>query len=104
MLNPWQRERIDFRQELVSVPLRRSFGTVAGEALDQPAVNLVTGHTQHANDMGARYRQRIRDERLEKVADHVRKWLWAKATNVSPKDTVAKKKAPVKKAKQAGTV
>jgi hypothetical protein len=60
--------------------LRRTFETVAGETLDQPAVDLVMGHTPHANDMAARYRQRIGDERLEKVAEHVRKWLFSHAT------------------------
>ncbi|HEY0982230.1 tyrosine-type recombinase/integrase, partial [Schlesneria sp.] len=76
--------------------LRRTFETIAGETLDQPAVDLVMGHTPLGNDMAARYRQRISDERLEKVAEHVRKWLFAKATNVPTKKTVAKKKSPVK--------
>lgn len=52
--------------------LRRSFETIAGESLDQPAVDLVMGHTPAATDMAAVYRQRIGDDRLTKVAEHVR--------------------------------
>lgn len=52
--------------------LRRTFETVAGETLDQPAVDLVMGHTPDSNDMAARYRQRVGDDRLETVAEHVR--------------------------------
>jgi integrase len=65
--------------------LRRTFETVAGETLDQPAVDLVMGHTPIASDMSARYRQRVGDDRLELVAEHVRKWLFP------PKKKVAKK-------------
>jgi hypothetical protein len=79
--------------------LRRTFETVAGETLDQPAVDVVMGHTPHANDMSARYRQRVGDERLKAVAEHVRKWMFANTTNVPAKNAGAKKKAPVKKAK-----
>ena len=75
--------------------LRRTFETVAGETLDQPAVDLVMGHTPNANDMAARYRQRIGDERLEAVAEHVRKWLFKEEDKKA-----AKKKTPVKKAKR----
>jgi integrase len=67
--------------------LRRTFETIAGETLDQPAVDLVMGHTPLAGDMAARYRQRIGDDRLEAVAEHVRKWMFP------PKKKVAKKRA-----------
>lgn len=56
--------------------LRRTFETVAGESLDQPACDLVMGHAPGANDMAAVYRQRIGDDRLVKVAEHVRAWLF----------------------------
>lgn len=58
--------------------LRYSFQTVAEEApnLDPPAIRLIMGHTDSANDMSARYRQRISDERLSAVTDHVRQWLF----------------------------
>lgn len=56
--------------------LRHVFETIAGEERDQPAVDKVMGHTPHANDMGAKYRERISDLRLEKIAEHVRTWLF----------------------------
>jgi len=80
--------------------LRRTFETVAGETLDQPAIDLVMGHTPHANDMSARYRQRVNDERLEMVAEHVRKWLFPPVTKAAKKKTPAKKRAPVEKSKR----
>ncbi len=55
--------------------LRRSFRTVADEVLDGPAIDMVMGHRD--NSMGAVYRQKIADERLERVAEHVRNWLYA---------------------------
>jgi integrase len=55
--------------------LRRTFRTVADEVLDGPAIDLVMGHRD--NSMGAVYRQKIADERLERVAEHVRNWLYA---------------------------
>ncbi|MFN0035516.1 MAG: tyrosine-type recombinase/integrase [Saprospiraceae bacterium] len=56
--------------------LRRTFETVAGATADQVAVDHVMGHAPHVSDMGARYRQRIEDNRLEAVAEHVRVWLF----------------------------
>jgi integrase len=56
--------------------LRRTFRTVADEVSDSPATNLIMGHSQKSNDMGALYTQRISDERLQKVVAHVREWLW----------------------------
>ena len=57
---------------------RYTFQTVAEEApnLDPPAIRLVMGHTDSSNDMSSRYRQRISDERLCAVCDHVRQWLF----------------------------
>ena len=54
--------------------LRRGFETVAGESLDQVAVDSIMGHTD--NSMASLYRQGISDERLIAVTDHVRDWLW----------------------------
>lgn len=58
--------------------LRRSFETVAGATADQVAVDAVMGHAPDTNDMAARYRQGVADDRLERVAEHVRQWLFAK--------------------------
>lgn len=54
--------------------LRRTFRTIADEVKDDDAVDLIMGHTDSA-DMGALYTQRIGDERLLQVTNHVRKWL-----------------------------
>ncbi len=58
--------------------LRRSFRTIADECGDVPAIDLVMGHTAPANDMGSVYRQTVSDDRLAKVAEHVRKAVFAK--------------------------
>ena len=54
--------------------LRHTFETIGGEARDQIAVNAIMGHADAT--MSAVYRERISDERLIAVTDHVRKWLW----------------------------
>jgi integrase len=54
--------------------LRHTFRTVADASKDQPAVDYIMGHeTPH---MSSVYREGIDDERLQAVADHVRKWLF----------------------------
>lgn len=55
--------------------LRRTFETVAGDALDQVATSFIMGHAAKADDMSAVYRQRISDDRLSVVTNHVRAWL-----------------------------
>jgi len=57
--------------------LRHTFRTIADESKDQPAVDHVMGHAPRGNDMSAIYRERIGDERLRAVSDHVRQWLFA---------------------------
>jgi hypothetical protein len=34
------------------------------------------GHVPAANDMAAVYRQRVNDDRLRRVTEHVRTWLF----------------------------
>jgi integrase len=53
--------------------LRHTFETIAGEAKDQIAVDHIMGHARE--DMATVYRERISDERLTAVVNHVRAWL-----------------------------
>ncbi|NLS94145.1 MAG: phage integrase family protein [Planctomycetaceae bacterium] len=53
---------------------RRTFRTIADESNDWPAINMIMGHTDPT--IGGVYRQRISDERLRAVTDHVRAWLY----------------------------
>ena len=65
---------INSRKGLNFYSLRHTFRTVADEARDQPACDLMMGHSR--NDMASVYRERIGDGRLRAVADHVRAWLF----------------------------
>ena len=56
--------------------LRHTFETVAGGSRDQVAVDHVMGHAPAANDMSAVYRERIDDDRLRAVVQHVHRWLF----------------------------
>ncbi len=57
--------------------LRRTFRTVAAGSRDREAVDLIMGHADSADDMGAVYTQHIDDERLGAVCEHVRGWLFS---------------------------
>jgi len=54
--------------------LRHTFATIGGESLDQVAVNHIMGHVD--STMAGVYREKISDERLRAVANHVRTWLF----------------------------
>jgi len=54
--------------------LRHTFETIAGETLDQVAVDCVMGHK--IRGMKANYIERIGDDRLRRVVDHVRAWVF----------------------------
>ena len=54
--------------------LRHTFETVGGETRDQAAVDHVMGHARE--DMAGVYRERIGDDRLKAVGDHVHDWLF----------------------------
>jgi integrase len=54
--------------------LRHTFETIGGESRDQVAVNHIMGHAD--NSMAGVYRERISDERLQAVTNHVHAWLF----------------------------
>ena len=54
--------------------LRHTFETIGGESRDQVAVDHIMGHAR--DDMASAYRERISDERLKAVSEHVRKWVF----------------------------
>lgn len=54
--------------------LRHVFETIGGESRDQVAVDFIMGHADES--MADRYRERISDDRLQAVVEHVRKWLF----------------------------
>jgi integrase len=66
------------RPRLGFYALRHTFETIGGEARDQAAVDHIMGHSR--DDMASVYRERISDERLRAVAEHVRQWLFAEQT------------------------
>ncbi len=61
------------RKYLGFYSLRHTFLTIGEETRDFPAVQVVMGHSD--NTMASHYRERIADDRLEAVAEHVRQWL-----------------------------
>ncbi len=65
--------------------LRHTFQTVAEGARDLAAVQSIMGHAAAANDMSAVYRERVDDERLLAVTQHVRKWLLPVAATTKTK-------------------
>lgn len=54
--------------------LRRTCETIGGEAKDQVALDHIMGHID--DSMAGIYRQKISDDRLEFVCNHIRFWLF----------------------------
>jgi integrase len=54
--------------------LRHTFRTIADEAKDQPAADLIMGH--EVPHMSSVYRETISDARLRAVTEHVHSWLF----------------------------
>jgi integrase len=75
---------INGRKRLGFYTLRHTFRTVADEVKDQPAADFIMGH--EIPNMSSVYRERISDERLKAVTDHVRKWLFALKLSPSAPD------------------
>ncbi len=67
------------RKGLNFYSLRHTLETIGGEAKDQIALDHIMGHVR--DDMASAYRERISDERLKAVTDHVRKWLFGDVDN-----------------------
>jgi integrase len=63
--------------------LRHTFETIGGEAKDQVAVDAIMGHIR--DDMASVYRERISDDRLKAVSDHVRTWVFGEEEIVKEK-------------------
>jgi integrase len=66
--------RINGRKGLGFYTLRHTFRTVADEAKDQPAADYIMGY--EVAHMSSVYRERIGDDRLRAVSDHVHAWLF----------------------------
>lgn len=75
--------------------LRHSFQTIADEQRDFPAIMKIMGHAEHTSDMSARYREKIDDDRLKAVTDHVHNWLY-------PAAPPATRKRPVRRRQTTG--
>ena len=54
--------------------LRHTVETIGGEVKDPPALDHIMGHAR--DDMASVYREKISDDRLKAVTDHIRKWLY----------------------------
>jgi integrase len=57
--------------------LRHTFRTVADSTRDPVACDIIMGHSDPS--MAAHYRERVEDDRLRAVTDHVRNWLFGEA-------------------------
>jgi integrase len=73
-----RRLHINGRKGFGFYTLRHVLETIGGEAKDQVAVDHIMGHAR--DDMASIYRERISDERLRAVAEHVRTWLFGEET------------------------
>ncbi|HLN26422.1 MAG TPA: tyrosine-type recombinase/integrase [Gemmataceae bacterium] len=71
-----RRVGINGRKGLGFYTLRHVFRTVADGVRDPVAVDLIMGHTDPS--IGARYRERIDDGRLQAVTERVRAWVFGR--------------------------
>ena len=73
--------------------LRHTFQTIADDARDFVATRSIMGHA--SNDIADDYREKVNDDRLRAVAEHVRGWLFgqAKASTTGQNQKVTKPRA-----------
>ena len=76
-----KRFKINGRVGLAFYSLRHTFRTEADATKDFPAANLIMGHSDPS--MAAVYRERIDDDRLQAVVNHVRSWLFGRKGGVA---------------------
>lgn len=67
--------------------LRHVFETIGGESYDQVAVDAIMGHER--GDMASVYRERVSDDRLMRVVNTVRDWLFSETDEPSADDEPA---------------
>jgi integrase len=75
------RERIGF------YTLRHVFRTIADAARDHVAIDMIMGHSDQT--IAGHYRERIDDDRLQAVAEHVRGWLFGQGPSDGTTDDQA---------------
>jgi len=73
------------RPGLTFYSLRHSFQTIAEGARDLAAVQSIMGHAASGSHMSSTYRERVDDDRLRAVVEHVRKWLFGVAETKASK-------------------
>ncbi len=64
-----------YRKGVGFYALRHTFETIGGDSRDRIAVDHIMGHAR--DDMSSVYRERIGDDRLWEVTDHVHSWLFS---------------------------
>lgn len=82
-------KEIGIRRKNVSFyALRHTFETIAGDTKDQIAVDAIMGHAK--DDMASVYRQKIFEQRLRDVVNHVRDWLFELSEEPSEHEAVVR--------------